>query len=739
MIPNNGRPFVRWWLIEVCAFALALLATARVGADEPVSPMQQYARSISDRVADRLHRPVRLVVLSADGGEPIPAALTRHRGKLGPEGFCLHADQQGALWVAADQERGLIYGCDEVADRLRDGESLDGALSVVQVPAMPLRAAEFTVSPAGWGSWRSQVPITRQTVPWFYDLDQWRRNLDRLADERFNALVWWSSHPFPQFMNFDRYPEVQDVAPETLRDNVETMRQITEECAKRGIWFIVFFYNIHYSPSFAKAHGLNADGVDSPLTREYTQYWISEWIRRYPGVGLMTTAGEAVPANPEEWIADVILPGIKAGVDPGQPLPPFILRAYLLDLDKFKTLIAPKYENLYTMWKWNNETIAQDRPDPSHAEWVAASRLHGVNVHTVQNLKPYRWSPPDFIRRMVRNSHEMGVRWLHLYSMWYEWPWSADRRDAPLEQTERDWAYYEAFGRYMWDPFRAPEAERTYWNKRCAEHFGLSLAEGDHVRTALEASGQINPLLSSVLFLGGNTEPARTWQPVSGPPERSFGWGVDFHIYAFGATIDQLCQCPGLRGTPPNGGTTAPLRDWPGAPLSPSRFAEAEARGQTIRVLAPLVAADQVEAWGKEAETALAALAPTRHVEEFQRLRQDLLCRRLEAEFYAQKIRAAVAIKRWVYRLARRGEDDRSLQKLAIDNVRRSLETYRRLAQVSESAYVGGTDFPRLTPVNGARTWSAVTPVYEKELEALPGQFDVARKALTSQPASEKR
>jgi len=707
------------------------LILACAGTSEAESTVVAYAKSVLATRAASLKRSVRLIRLDSYARD-VPSALNAKHGALGKEGFVIYAAYKGPIWVGADSDVGLLYGCQELADRQRDGTSNAGSLNIAQVPAMPMRAVNFTVSSDGWGSWRNQTPITRKTVPWFYDMDQWRRNLDRLAANRFNAIVWWSSHPFPQFMSFEKYPEVQDISPEDLRDNIETMHQITAECAKRGIWFIVFFYNIHYSPSFAKAHNLPSAGADTPLTREYTSYWISEWVRRYPNVGLMTAAAEAISTEPEAWVSEVVIPGIKAGLSPGQAQPPFILRAYGLDINRFKAKIAPEYDNLYTMWKWNNETLAMDRPDPSHAEWIQASRFHGVNVHTVQNLKPYRWSPPQFIQRMMRNTLGAGAKWLHLYSMWYEWPWSPDKVSPPLEQTWRDWMYYEAFGRYSWQPDRAIASEDAHWATRIAERYGISVKDGDAVREALEESGQINPMLSSVLFLGGSVDPRRTWEPAAGPAKgkETQGWGVDYHIYCFGATLDQLCQCPGLMSVPPAGGISVGDRPWPGAPLSPSRQVEAELAARSSGVLTASQAADRIERWGVKADALVSGIAPASNREEFARLRSDLRQRRLMASFYAAKMRAAVDLKRWVYRLAGYGRDDRFLQESVIANTRASLEIYRKLAAESEKSYVGGTDFPRVTPVANIRTWSQVIPTYEKELGDLPAQFDAARARL---------
>jgi hypothetical protein len=102
------------------------------------------------------------------------------------------------------------------------------------------------------------------------------------------------------------------------------------------------------------------------------------------------------------------------------------------------------------------------------------------------------------------------------------------------------------------------------------------------------------------------------------------------------------------------------------------------------------------------------------------------------ADFYAAKMRAAIDLKRWVFHLAKEKRDGRFLEDRVLRNVRKSLDAYKELAKESECAYVGGTDFPRLTPIPDVRTWSQVLPTYEKELADLPAQFDKARIGVQS-------
>src|SRR5207244_3244448 len=108
---------------------LAGFAAAR-GAENP-SPVRQCAQGVLDRIG--LPRSVQLRVFD-DSAKDAPPELVNQKGKLGEEGFAIYAGASGPIWIAADHEQGLTYGCDELSDRMRDGESLAGSLSIVQVP-----------------------------------------------------------------------------------------------------------------------------------------------------------------------------------------------------------------------------------------------------------------------------------------------------------------------------------------------------------------------------------------------------------------------------------------------------------------------------------------------------------------------------------------------------------------------------------------------------------------------------
>ena len=48
-----------------------------------------------------------------------------------------------------------------------------------------------------------------------------------------------------------------------------------------------------------------------------------------------------------------------------------------------------------------------------------------------------------------------------------------DNTEPLLIQTDRDWIWFAAWGRYAWNPKRDPALEQTYWSEQFARRFAI--------------------------------------------------------------------------------------------------------------------------------------------------------------------------------------------------------------------------------------------------------------------------
>ena len=393
---------------------------------------------------------------------------------------------------------GILYGCLDLAQRIRrNGGELPDHLAARERPTLSLRGTCIFMMKLG----SYDYPITPTEFPFFYDKAMWTDYLDFLAANRFNYIAFWNGHPFDYFVKLDQYPEAQSsLSAQLLQENHDLLYWLGTEAEKRNIWLLFQFYNIHTSPDFARAHGLPLHGnhAPTPLLTEYTSYCIEKFVSEFPSIGLYICPGEALNLQyTDAWINDVIFPAVnRTGKNP-----PIMVRAWGIDLPHMAK-VAGHYTPLYTERKYNVEMLASDHVDPENLDWSKMTGQHVVNVHCIANLEPFRWSPPSYIQRCMQSSiREGGATGLHLYprKAW-RWPYGCDLPDATQLQWERDWMWFEAWGRYAWNPDLDPQAEQQYWTERLTEHFGDAGAAAG-VLASQETAADVLPGLQRLIWL----------------------------------------------------------------------------------------------------------------------------------------------------------------------------------------------------------------------------------------------
>ena len=408
--------------------------------------------------------------------------------------------QIGETWVVTGSEpSGVLYGELELADRVRAAKALPEGIDDIEHPALKLRGTcigmqkpEITYEGAEY-----DYPYTPQNFPFFYDKAEWIKYLDMLAEERYNTLYLWNGHPFTSLLKLPKFPEAQELPTAQLDRNIAMFKWLTVEADRRGIWVLQGFYNIHLSHAFARAHHLPYHlTAPDPVASAYTRYVISEFVREYPHAGLMMTLGEALaPRYGAEWLAQTIIPGVKDGLKElgNTSEPPIVVRAHATDIEAVMKVALPLYSNIDTMFKWNGESLTWTNvrgPVRERFQTLAAeSNVAIANVHLLSNLEPFRWGDPDFIRQTLANFPRIGTEGLHLYPLRYwDWPYAGDSTTPRLMQTDRDWIWFAAWGRYAWNPFRDPEKEHSFWVKQFAERYGSEEA-GESFSTLIRLQG----------------------------------------------------------------------------------------------------------------------------------------------------------------------------------------------------------------------------------------------------------
>ena len=623
------------------------------------------------------------------------------------EGYTIAKDKKG-ITVTGNDATGVIYGCVELADRIRQAGGLD-IQPVTEAPQMVMRGTciglQKTVYLPGHGVY--EYPYTPENFPWFYDKAEWVKYLDMMVENKMNSLYLWNGHPFASLVKLKDYPFALEVDEETFKKNEEIFSFLTHEADKRGIWVIQMFYNIILSKPFADHYGLKTQDRHRPITpliSDYTRKSIAAFIENYPNVGLLVCLGEAMATIDDDvtWMKETIIPGIKDGLKASgrTDIPPVVLRSHDTDGPLVLKESLPLYPNIYTMSKYTGESLTTYTPGgpwgETHQQLAAAAPVHIDNVHILANLEPWRWSSPAFIQKTVQAMHRVHhSKGLHLYpqASYWDWPYTADKlpNGEREKQLDRDWMWYQAWGRYSWNDQRG--LDKTYWKKELAEYYGIDTIAAGHLLNAYDETGEIAPKL---LRRFGITEGNRQTLLLG----MTMGQLVNPYKYTIYPGFYESCGPEGEKLI---------------------EYIEKEYKGLSHKGELPFDIVDQCVNHGDRALVEMAAITvkPTRHADEYQRVWNDFLCYATFAKAFQMKVRAAAEVLRYKW------TQDITYLESAVKWLEQSNNTWSDLCKMTDKTYLYANSMQtaqRRVPVGGdggkMKTWSELAVVYQAELDA---------------------
>jgi hypothetical protein len=713
VIPTNAAPRVQFGAEKIAEALNAVNLDATIVHAEPKAGPAIRINS-TGRIGS---------VLIPPGASPSRiASLTQ--GLTEKESFSLTPSKQdGFPIVTGADDSGTLYGCLELAKRIRAEGKLPLIASFSDKPAMTLRGTCVGMQKTYILPGRKvyEYPYTPELFPWFYDKKLWTEYLDSLVANRMNTLYLWNGHPFASLVRLKDYPYAVEVPDDIFQKNQEQFRWLAGECDKRGIWLVQMFYNIFVSKPFAQTNGISTQlSAPTPLVTDYTRKSIAEFVKEFPNVGLMVCLGEALQGTENQiaWATNAILPGMLDGMKAAglKEQPPVVIRTHAMNPEAIMPACFTVYSNLFTETKYNGESLTTYEPRGKAAQThrnMAKLGPHLVNVHILSNLEPFRYGATEFIRKsMLASRDQLGASGLHLYPLAYwNWPYSPDIAEPPLLQWERDWIWFEAWARYAWNPDVNTNEDRAYWISRLAEKFGNTNA-AEKILDAYNNMGEVAPRL---IRRFGITEGNR-------------------QTLALGMTLDQLVNPNKYGAITELWESQAP----PGERLQ--EYVEKEWKHEPHIGETPQTIIDEVL---DESHDALALANSISSVpknnDEFKRFQNDALCIRLLAENYASKVRAAKMVLNYNY------SHDISDLETAEKLLAASLTDFEQLLQFTTNAYHFANSMQtsqRKIPVpggkNGAGTnylWSHLLPYYKQELEDFRAKV-AELKAGTNHPSA---
>ena len=685
--------------IFICLTLTAMAQRVSIVTQKHASNREQYA-------AEYLQKK-----LTAMGYEVTPKKglrITLTNAGNGPaEGYSITKGKKG-LVVSGNDATGVIYGCVELAECIRQKGTLD-IEATTEAPGMVMRGTciglQKTVYLPGHAVY--EYPYTPENFPWFYDKAEWMKYLDMMVENKYNSLYLWNGHPFASLVKLKDYPFALEVDEETFKKNEEIFSFLTHEADRRGIWVIQMFYNIILSKPFADHYGLKTQDRHrsiTPLISDYTRKSIAAFIENYPNVGLLVCLGEAMATIEDDvtWMKETIIPGIKDGLAASgrKDIPPVVLRSHDTDGPLVLKESLPLYPNIYTMSKYTGESLTTYEPGgpwgETHRQLADAAPVHIDNVHILANLEPWRWSSPAFIQKTIQAMHRVHhSKGLHLYpqASYWDWPYTADKlpNGERLKQLDRDWMWYQAWGRYSWNDQRGED--KTFWKKELADYFGIDTIAATHLLNAYDEAGEIAPKL---LRRFGITEGNRQTLLLG----MTMGELVNPYKYTIYPGFYESCGPQGEKLI---------------------EYVEKEYKGEQHVGELPLDIVDQCVNHGDRALIEMGAITtkPTRHADEYKRVWNDFLCYATFAKAFQLKVRAAEQVLQYKW------TKDITYLESAVVLLEQSLSIWYDLSRMTDEYYLYANSMQtaqRRIPVGGddgkMKTWNELAVVYQAELDA---------------------
>ncbi len=366
---------------------------------------------------------------------------------------------------------GALYGIMEIKETLESGKPWSSIPEKTYNPHLEYRIIKFNLP---WSPYRNHEAVTLHTST-CRNLKFWEKFLDRMVDNRWNALSLWNIHPFPFMIQSKSFPLANAFSEMEMREWKQFWTSLFDMAGKRGIQSFVVNWNIAVSPAFAKNYHVSEYSSLSDTVKKYTRESVTQLIDEYPGLtGIGVTLADwmgtfdekMTPQQREDWIEETFVAGMK---DASRPVK-FIHRSVLAGdpmamrtlLDRAK-LKEPALVEIKFNWSHGHSTpklaITHDyhsgklderfwspKPDDYRIQWMIRN----------EDFFILRWGQAGFIREHIRQNNKNYVNGYFIGSEGYvpavNYYSIHDHHALPEYAFEHQWLFYAIWGRLLYDP-----------------------------------------------------------------------------------------------------------------------------------------------------------------------------------------------------------------------------------------------------------------------------------------------
>ncbi|MCC5847201.1 MAG: hypothetical protein JJU29_03830 [Verrucomicrobia bacterium] len=374
-------------------------------------------------------------------------------------------------------------------------------------PGFPVRALKVNLP---WASYRQHASLDLHDST-LRDPLYWEKLLDFMVDCRLNLLSLWSLHPFPWMAMPPDFPEGHDFTGEEMAGWQSLWSRVFAMAHERGIQTYVFFWNIFVSQSFARAHGIAdyclnwdyiGDGDTSDLVRDYNRACVRTLIDTYPdldglGLAMSERMGGMSPAERAEWVEDVTIAGInqaKRSVDLCLRIPHSAglnnggstsadSEALGRDLLERVRIQGKVWTEIKFNWSHGHSTPHLRKihgGPPSDTFWKPPPEKYSIGwMVRNEDFFVLRWASPGYVREHIRLNGIPGVCGYFIGSECHipgkDYISRPGFHEGPRYAFERNWLFYEVWGRLLADPDTPDETFEDLIDRRHGSGTGKPL------------------------------------------------------------------------------------------------------------------------------------------------------------------------------------------------------------------------------------------------------------------------
>lgn len=465
--------------------------------------------------------------------------LLRIATPKGPEALSIHRtryNDKDLILVAGSDERGLMYGLLDIADRIgwaKDAKNpFEKVKSIAEKPEVVERSLSmYTMNKAVFESF-------------FYDESYWAEYLDMMAANRYNtfALLFgyensgYFAPPYPQFFDVDGFGNIKviGVTSQRQKKNVKALKKIIQMTHDRGMDFTLGIWDHIYrggvqgpkelagKPTPDVIWGLNSENIFS-----YTKSALSKFVRTFPDIDAIQFRMHGESGLKRDEMDKFWTMVYKVMLDDA-PQMRFDARAknfphHLIDkaVDMGVNIrMCTKYWMEQMGMPFHPTHIpGQNQHDRRHgyADMLRYPKRYDMHwrLWNSGTTRVLQWGDPDYVRQFVASTHLYDGKGFEVSE-----PMTTKMQSHPHDgkvfdlltlkykyykwEFQRYWYFHQLFGRLGYNPNTPPEV----WQNQFQKKFGPA---ADHVEKGMDLASKVLPRIVSYCHPYGHFPTTRGW------------------------------------------------------------------------------------------------------------------------------------------------------------------------------------------------------------------------------------